>query len=607
MQRRTAQAAGWSVVLHAALVVAVLLIRPHVGEGPSRTSIIEAELVFDAGAWSSSRDADTEKEGAAAARATPVPEAPEPAETDEPDEPATNAAIAEVNPPAPAEQAADTSAEPAGPLREPEAAASSADAASAPTETVAAEESPPVDAAADSQPATSDAASQAPPPGASEVASATDTAAQTADETLASSAAPAAPATAESPPGLPMVNRERQMIEKRFASWNGRFTAGAGAPSVDWKQDGQAYTAVFRAPSTSDPMGLEHVVVDVSTEQGGKKMSTQLTMTRLAFSNFAQFVDKWDPNVQIHDDVIDGRFHSNTPINLFSSGRTSPKFLGKVTIASHDLEAYNSMPFNRRKVFPEGVDTGVRRIVLPSRFLPLLNDAAGGEESVQRFERDARITFYADGTYGWSYEERGAPEERRRVTDPAHYLVGLEGATLRIKGTVNGKVLVYSAERIVIEDDLRYADARGARDADDYLGLVAETDVEIAAPEVTGPGDLEVEASIYAHRRFAVRDFRSRPSGTLVIYGSVTAGSITATEPRFATKIEFDRRLTNARPPSFPLTDRYELDAWNGEWRVDEPETFVEADAIEPDAVEPEVAEDVGEGFAEVSDDAAQR
>jgi hypothetical protein len=158
MQRRTAQAAGWSVVLHAALVVAVLLIRPHVGEGPSRTSIIEAELVFDAGAWSSSRDADTEKEGAAAARATPVPEAPEPAETDEPDEPATNAAIAEVNPPAPAEQAADATAEPAGPLREPEAAASSADAASAPTETVAAEESPPVDAAADSQPATSDAA-----------------------------------------------------------------------------------------------------------------------------------------------------------------------------------------------------------------------------------------------------------------------------------------------------------------------------------------------------------------------------------------------------------------------------------------------------------------
>jgi hypothetical protein len=151
---------------------------------------------------------------------------------------------------------------------------------------------------------------------------------------------------------------------------------------------------------------------------------------------------------------------------------------------------------------------------------------------------------------------------------PSHYLLGLENATLQIKGTVRGKVLVYSKRDLVIEDDVRYA---GGRDGDDYLGLVSELDVEIAAPEITGPGDFVVEGSIYALRRFAVRDFRSRRSGTLAIYGSVTAGSITATEPRFATKIEFDRRLTKARPPSFPLTDRYELESWNGEWRVDEP------------------------------------
>ena len=33
---------------------------------------------------------------------------------------------------------------------------------------------------------------------------------------------------------------------------------------------------------------LEHVVVDVSTTQGGKKLSTQMKMTRLSFSNFAR-------------------------------------------------------------------------------------------------------------------------------------------------------------------------------------------------------------------------------------------------------------------------------------------------------------------------------
>ena len=109
-----------------------------------------------------------------------------------------------------------------------------------------------------------------------------------------------------------------------------------------------------------------------------------------------------------------------------------------------------------------------------------------------------------------------------------------------------------------------------APDADDYVGLVAEKTVEIAEPDVTGLGDLHVDASIYALRQFAVRDFRSRASGTLTIFGSLTAGSLTATEPRYATKVEFDPRLNNARPPSFPLTDRYELESWDGEWRVDE-------------------------------------
>ena len=126
-------------------------------------------------------------------------------------------------------------------------------------------------------------------------------------------------------------------------------------------------------------------------------------------------------------------------------------------------------------------------------------------------------------------------------------------------------MLVYTPDDIVIEDDLVYArDPRVDDDADDYLGLVAESTVEIAPPNVTGDGDLTVDASIYARRQFAVRTIYSRRSGTLNIYGSLAAGSLTATEPRYATKIEFDKRLASARPPSFPLSDRYELEDWSG-------------------------------------------
>jgi hypothetical protein len=372
-------------------------------------------------------------------------------------------------------------------------------------------------------------------------------------------------------PEQPVTTREQDMLGRRFSSWTGQLAPGAATSRVAWKQNGQAYTAVFHQQPSGDPMGVEHVVVDVSTTQGGKKLSTQMTMTRLSFSSFAQFVDRWDPEVQIHDDEIDGRFHSNTEIHLLSTGSVSPVFHGKVTLAAHDIDTGDSMGhLNRRRVFPEGVEMGVHRIALPSHFLGFLNDAAKGDANVQRFERDARITFYEDGTYGWSYMRDGAPEERRAITEPAHYLLGRDGATLRIKGRVRGKVLIYTPERIVIDNDLRYARAHDAPDADDYVGLVAEKTVEIAEPDVTGLGDLHVDASIYALRQFAVRNFRSRASGTLTIFGSLTAGSLTATEPRYATKIEFDPRLKSARPPSFPLTDRYELESWDGEWRVDD-------------------------------------
>ncbi len=140
--------------------------------------------------------------------------------------------------------------------------------------------------------------------------------------------------------------------------------------------------------------------------------------------------------------------------------------------------------------------------------------------------------------------------------------------TLEVNGTVKGTVLVYTPGRIVITHDLRYAHDPREPGAGDYLGLVAERSVEIGEPDVTGPGDLEVYASIYACGLFAVRSFRSRRAGKLVIYGSLAAGSLTATEPRYATSVHFDQRLTTMRAPGFPLSDRYELESTVGEWHT---------------------------------------
>jgi hypothetical protein len=360
---------------------------------------------------------------------------------------------------------------------------------------------------------------------------------------------------------------EQRTVERRLASWTGRFSAEAPGETLEWRADGREYTAVLKPLPAADAMGMEQLLVELTTQRDGQRLVTELRMNRIAFSNFAQFVDRWDPGVQIHDDLIDGRFHSNSEVRVSQDRRVRPVFSGKVTVAGADIRAEGPGLLNRREMFPAGIETRVRRIGLPSRSAAF-DDGSVPADRVRRIAHTSLLTFHADGTFESHAVADGTATEHGTLGAEPFYIVAEEGVDLRVRGVVNGKVLVYSQEDIVIVDDLRYLDDPRAPAADDYLGLVAERSIEIAEPEVTGPGDLEVHASIYARTRFAVRNARSRRSGTLIVYGSVTAGSVSATEPRFATRIEFDDRLTTMRAPGFPLSDRYELDSSAGEWRV---------------------------------------
>jgi hypothetical protein len=354
-------------------------------------------------------------------------------------------------------------------------------------------------------------------------------------------------------------------LRRRLSSWTGEFETDAAPATMTWREDGQEYTAVFRRLGAVDAMGMEQLAVEVTTKRDGRRLATDLTMTRLAFSNFGQFVNRWDPEVGLNDDVIDGRFHSNTTIMVSGSGGKSPVFNGRVTVAdARDLTTGDSSRHvNRRKMFPAGIEKRVRRIALPERAF-----AQPLSEHSQRFERDTVLTFHGNGTVAWRALDVVADATHRDLGDEPFYLIAADDVALHVQGTVEGKVLVYSPHRIVITGDLHYASDPRAPNADDYLGLVTDGTLEIAEPEITGPGDLEIYASIYAGQRFAVRRFSARHSGTLLIHGSLTAGTLTATEPRYGTRVEFDKRLTTMRAPGFPLSNRYELDSASGEWRV---------------------------------------
>lgn len=371
--------------------------------------------------------------------------------------------------------------------------------------------------------------------------------------------------TGESPATVAMSQAERAAIAERLE----RLAADsreAHRTEVAWQQDGRQYSAVLLREAPSHGSALEQVIADVSTSDGGRDLTTRVNLRRLAFSQFTQMVDRWDPLVQMHDDEVVGRFHSNSQFKLLHDASSAPRFSGKVTTAARgfDLERQARRP---AEVFAGGIETRAGRIQMPKSVQPLASATQHGDARVHEFAGDTHIRFFRDGSFTWRARDAAETHYVKEPAGGAVYLVAADGATLSVQGTVAGRVLVYSPRKIVIEGSLRYArDPREHADSEDFLGLVSDRVVEVAPPRITGPGDLEIDAAIFAGQRFAVVNFSHPQGAVLRIFGSLSAGTLSATEPRYATKVEYDRRFERQRPPGFPSTDRYEAADWGGDW-----------------------------------------
>ena len=370
----------------------------------------------------------------------------------------------------------------------------------------------------------------------------------------------------ESPATFAMSDAQKAVLSQRLE----RIAEGspeAIRTEVTWEQDSMQYSAVLIRKRANDGTALEHVIAQVSASDRGKHLTTIVNLRRLAFSQFTQLVDYWDPTVQLHDDQVVGRFHSNSQIKLKYDSRTAPTFLGKVTTTARSFDAESHTRRRDSDVFRGGVQTRAGRIELPASLHPFEWAPKDEDVRIHEFTSDTHIRFFPDGSYTWLTGESSEPEYLNEPSDHPVYFVAARGTTLYVQGIVACRVLIHSPQRIVIEGSLTYAsDPRDTPDSGDYLGLVSNNYVEVAPPGVTGPGDLEIDAAIFAGRRFVVRNIDHPRTATLRIYGSLAAGSISATEPRYATKIEYDSRFERQRPPGFPSTDRYEAIDWDGQW-----------------------------------------
>ncbi len=378
---------------------------------------------------------------------------------------------------------------------------------------------------------------------------------------------------------------ELEMLDKKMRRWTKAFSRKLDSQEpTQWQEGDQNFEVSFqRIPAKTD-MHTDEVMVEVVTKRDGKKLTTSMRLKKMAFSNFAQFVNHWDHRVSIHNDEMDGRFHSNTKISLMADQQGTPLFHGKVTTASYFVDVRGKV--SRRELFRAGIETGVKKIAMPKP--SVLFAQAHADESVNSIliDKDARIIFLNDGRYLiQTFKEVGAMRPYYIGNRPL-YILAAPGVSLTLSGTVNGAVAVYSPKRIIIEGDLVYESSKPIDEGGDFLGLISGRSVVIGKRKKMADGDLNIHAAIYAKSRFEVSQLSGKRVGTLNILGSVSAGTITATEPRFDTKIVFDTRLENLRPPGFPVTDRYEVVASQRQWKLADDPYHESLESLEADAEE---------------------
>ena len=336
---------------------------------------------------------------------------------------------------------------------------------------------------------------------------------------------------------------------------------------VTWNQDGEQYNADLVLERARNGVEPDRVIAEVSAASRGRQLRTRILLRRLPFSYYTQIVDRWDPMIQLHDDEIVGRMHINSRFNVLDDSQATPQFLGKVTTAAVGFNMRSTGRGLGSDVFREGIETRAERVALSERVRPYEWGLRDVNARVHKLAHDTDIRFYADGSYAWSDHKSGAAQYRNEPTEQTVYFVAARGATLRVKGVAAGKFLIYSPHSIVLEGSLTYAhDPRNTPDSADYLGLVCDREIEVAPADVTGPGDVIIHAAIFARHRFVVTDTDQPTSATLRIYGSLAAGSLTASEPRYAMQVEYDSRFERFRPPGFPSTNRFAAEDWDGRW-----------------------------------------
>jgi len=268
-------------------------------------------------------------------------------------------------------------------------------------------------------------------------------------------------------------------------------------------------------------------------------------------------------------DSVWGPVHTNGVLKTFGS----PVFMDDVT-AFLGIDPPPGDPSNLA-VYNGNWEIGIQGTI-PTDMSDLVNAAASGNggalmNTKALYDTLTTLEFLPTGNV---IRTIGAVADTMVVNLMAPTGVIHSTADVRVSGTFDGQLTIYSEGNIWIDDDLVYANNPLIDNtSDDVLGLVANNNV-IVTDNAANNSDLNIQASILAvNGEFYAENYESRPvAGELNVTGSVvqeTRGGLgtfdwsgTGLLSGFSKDFRFDNRLNTISPPSYPGIRNLQLLSW---------------------------------------------
>jgi hypothetical protein len=295
-----------------------------------------------------------------------------------------------------------------------------------------------------------------------------------------------------------------------------------------------------------------------------------------ASSNSTSGGDMW----KVTGDSMFGFAHTNAQWHL--AGR--PYFHDKVTgFNAPQLMSYGGQ---MDPIYNAGSQWGVT-VNRPAANLTKLENLASASTPPALFSgQDVALTFFANGKVNVRIPATTGATRNDTVSIgslTSNGVVAVKNGNVRVKGVYSGQLTVVALKNtagdtkgnIWIDGDIvANNNPRTNPSSTDMLGLVAERMAYITTTGIarTPSSVVNIQAAIYTHLGvFAVENYDTVPvSGRINLFGALSMNASTSTGRisggslinGMLKSIRHDPRFLTKAPPSFPVSDKYELVSW---------------------------------------------